>query len=95
MHDRRCDTLSTMTRRFFLLLTIIFGLFVWTDVGAAESSRTVILDDSTEKIDLYLHMEMLKDYERKWSINDVTSEEFSQKFLLPEEIHQRPGFLKL
>lgn len=94
MHDRRCDTLSTMTRRFFLLLTIIFGLFVWTDVGAAESSRTVILDDSTEKIDLYLHMEMLKDYERKWSINDVTSEEFSQKFLLPEEIHQRPGFFE-
>lgn len=64
------------------------------DQVEASDDRNVILTDSTENIDLYPHLEIIKDRNKELTIDDVTTGEASQLFVLPEEVEQKTGFFE-
>ncbi|WP_245998123.1 ATP-binding protein [Aquisalibacillus elongatus] len=75
-------------------LVILIGL---TCLGAASSSAdshdVIVLDASSERIDLYEAMYMVKDRDGSLSIDDVTADEFD-RFEHHEEIEQQKGFFE-
>jgi serine phosphatase RsbU (regulator of sigma subunit) len=54
------------------------------------AQETIILDDTCDKYPLGRHLGILEDKEDKWTIEDVTSAEFSQKFAPSRQ--ERPNF---
>lgn len=74
---------------------MVFINLLWTIESEAKgSSNAVILEDTTERVDLYPHMDMMKDREREITINDVISSEYQEKFVPSEKIVQKPGFFE-
>ncbi|MBT5793293.1 MAG: hypothetical protein HOI10_00325 [Deltaproteobacteria bacterium] len=57
---------------------VIFLLVGWSTMLLADSP--LVLNESSGEIPLGLHLELLEDPEKQWSIEDVISAEFSSKF---------------
>ena len=78
-------------RRFLLSIFLLVVLFaVLTGSAFSQTADPVILTDEQDQYPIGLHLEILEDKERVWTIDDVTAPELSQQFVLSEE--ETPGF---
>ncbi len=68
------------TRFLIIVLAITAGLFCLFTTPLYSASPPLILRDSIEKHSLSYHLDILEDEERKWSIDQVTSDAFADTF---------------
>src|SRR5690625_3601190 len=76
---------------FFLTISIIFSLPI---IAKGEETEQLILYPSTEKENLYPSLYIIKDNEKTLSIEDVTSNNFSNQFIHSDHITQKGGFFE-
>lgn len=76
---------------FFLTITIIFSLPI---VAKGEEIEKLILDSSTEKLNLYPSLYIIKDNQKTLTIEDVTSNDFSNQFIHSDYVTQKGGFFE-
>ncbi|MDG5789870.1 ATP-binding protein [Evansella sp. AB-P1] len=77
---------------FFLFIILVQVTFPNDARGIGSSP--LILDTTTEKVDVYQVLYMLEDNEREFTIEEVMSEEFSEKFIHSDNVQQRGGFFE-
>ncbi|MDQ0350298.1 signal transduction histidine kinase [Alkalibacillus filiformis] len=78
---------------------VIASIFVITILlilpsGTANAANTLILDDDTDRLDLYDGIEMVKDRDMQLELSDVTTPSFKNQFVSEDEINQRNGFFE-
>lgn len=81
-----------------LILSFIFCLFIQPLASAKTTSqedRLLILDQHTEKVDLYEYAIILSDNEKKLTIDDIVSYRYDNDFELPSEFKKKPGFFEV
>lgn len=79
-------------------ILLIFLLPTHSEVRAhvdRERDNLLILDDTTEEVDLYDTLLILSDNERKISIADVSSGRYNEDFFLPETFPKKFGFFNV
>ena len=74
----------------FLILALLADLFALSLPTLAQSQRTVVLTNQQGKYAIGLHLEILEDNDKQWTIEDVASPELAQQFVPSEE--ETPGF---
>lgn len=70
---------------------IIFSLPI---IAKGEENEKLILYPSTEKENLYPSLYIIKDNEKALSIEDITSNDFSNQFIRSDHITQKGGFFE-
>lgn len=75
--------------------TFFFILFsINTNVIIAAQSKSIIITDDTTKEDMYPAIDMIKDYTRELTIEDVVSEDFADQYIQNKHIEQDKGFFE-
>ncbi len=77
-----------------IIILVLYVLLLLPDAAYGSQPDPLVLDESTEKVDVYPAIEMLKDPSRQWTIQDVLSDPLSGQFLPADEIVQKPGFFE-
>jgi|GEM_PF-1656507 len=80
----------SLPRKSIYILLIGFILFLPGMQTIAQSVHDIVLTDGQEVYPLGLHLEILEDKEKEWTIDDVISPEISAKFEPSQE--ETPGF---
>ncbi|MFD0961131.1 ATP-binding protein [Paenibacillus chungangensis] len=80
--------------RFIIMLFLCF-LFLLPSEANGNQLAPLVLDETTEKVDVYPAIEMMKDQSRQWTVQEVISEPLSAQFLPVDEIKQLPGFFEM
>ena len=75
-----------------ILFLFIFFLFGFGDTTLAKSNQSIILYESTDKQNLYPAIEMIRDQEGQFTIDDIVSDVFKDKFKPVDQIKQQVGF---
>ena len=70
----------SLPRKSIYILLIGFILFLPGMQTIAQSVHDIVLTDGQEVYPLGLHLEILEDKEKEWTIDDVISPEISAKF---------------
>lgn len=84
----------TIIRRLsFQVCLLLIGLFLYA--GPAFAQTPLILDDERSTINVYEGAEILKDYEREWTIEEVVSGNFSGEFTEESAIKKEMGFFEM
>ncbi|HIW34068.1 MAG TPA: response regulator [Candidatus Paenibacillus intestinavium] len=87
--------LKTKSKYIFILLIIVLFTTNALPVEAQEyQGDTLILRESTEKVDLYSYLYMLEDNEKRLTIDDVASVSYADKFTYSEQMPQKGGFFE-
>lgn len=79
-----------MKTRIILALPLILLLWPWGVNPFAQFTSIIVLTDAQEQYPLGLHLELLEDKNREWTIDDVTSPEIASLFTPSQE--STPGF---
>src|SRR5690625_3401907 len=81
--------------RFFLIFAFfIFLLTIFVHHVAAKNVETIILDDSTQKQDMYPGIEIIKDRDMNLTIDDVVTDNYAKDFIPIHSIKQKKGFFE-
>lgn len=84
-------------RRSLICLIIAFSfslLLSWPIEARGYQVQPLVLGETTERMDVYPAIEMLKDRSLQYTAREVTSEPFSGQFLSADEIEQKTGFFE-
>ncbi|MBU9713603.1 ATP-binding protein [Evansella tamaricis] len=73
---------------FFIILILFCSPFSVT----AFHGQTVEVSDETENVDLNMYMDLFEDEEKKWTIDEISSENFSDQFISNEETLPNYGY---
>ncbi|WP_029424995.1 7TMR-DISM family protein [Alkalibacillus haloalkaliphilus] len=79
----------------FIASIFIIAILLWLPSGsAADATEALILDDETERLDLYESIEMVKDRDMQLELSDITTPQFADQFVSERHINQRNGFFE-
>lgn len=76
----------------FSLSIIMCFILIFPNLVNGGSDETLILRSSTEKVNLYPSLYLLKDREMKLTVNDISSPASEKNFLPAHETAQKSGF---
>ncbi|WP_284141612.1 ATP-binding protein [Virgibacillus sp. LDC-1] len=77
-----------------LLTFIICMMLLSPNTVSGNEKNAFVLDSATEKLDLYPLIYMIKDRKRNFTIEDVTSEAYQEKFVHADDVEQKGGFFE-
>src|SRR5690625_958836 len=86
--------LKLIGRAFMIFVLCTSIIFIGSDYAQAEGSEPIILDETSEKVDVYPGMDIIKGKRNQIMVEDIISDEFSNKFVPSVDMKQKRGFFE-
>ena len=83
--------MKTTLFRFSLILNL-FLLLMTESLAIVSASEPVLLSETAQEYPLGFHVEILEDPHKQWTLEDVSSPEFDERFSLSQEAIPNFGF---
>jgi len=78
--------------RFVIAVPLVILFWLWVLEAVAQPEDAIVLTDDLEQYPLGLHLELLEDKNKEWTIDDVTSPEIAPLFVPSNESAPGLGF---
>src|SRR5699024_2324531 len=77
---------------FMFTITCISMFFILLPITAAQESKPLILEQSSERENLYPAIDLIKDRQDEYSVNDLLQEDVAKQFTNINNVKQKRGF---
>ncbi|MDV2583368.1 ATP-binding protein [Alkalibacillus haloalkaliphilus] len=81
-------------RKKFITTIFVIAIFLSLPSGTANAIEALLIDDDTDRLDLYEGIEMVKDRDMVLELSDITTPQFADHFVSESHIDQRNGFFE-